>query len=540
MTLKHTSFSALATAALMAASSAITYLLCTERAGREIADLKEQVTKLQAAEREAIVTKRISEQMSDIAMEQRLVSDRQRERAEEQSRMADIERGKAELERGLAIQAQYEAVQAASQADSMRILADNQREKANRHMEEALAARAQADTSFYRSLGRSLAQTSIAQSGTQNRALAPLLAYSSYHFTKMYQGDLYQQDIFTALLNNANRAQRLVTHLKGSVRDIVRHGKALVIISDYGELVYIRPVYDTNGKVHKYDQQVLISDNTYNFRELRIHNNMAFALDCNGTLVKAPLAGKKMYTPVFLPASNMANDIWTHLFVTPEGNILAAGKHQMYLLDSTATKVLNTRIFDNEITCIGQHDNSFYVFDTKHTATTIDCKSLKTKKTLSLEADKLAGDIMAYHYVPSQELHVLGLSNGTLCAYSEKTKHNSIRTAHTSAITEIKDYGWCVVTASYDRTVRLWSLKNFQDKGIIVPSKVEYRTWPFAIESNTDQSILYIGLASGNVKTLTISVDKNAQETRNNITREFTHDEWDYFMGDNMPYRTFK
>ena len=540
MTLKRTSFSALATAALMAASSAITYLLCTERANREIADLEEQVTKLQEAEREAIVTKRISEQMGDIAMEQRLVSDRQRERAEEQSRMADIERGKAELERGLAVKAQYEAVAAAKQADSMRVLADIQREKANRHMEEALAARAQADTSFYRSLGRSLAQTSLTQSGTQNRALAPLLAYSSYHFTKMYQGDVYQQDIFTALLNNANTAQRLVTHLKGSVRDIVRHSKSLVVISDYGELVFIRPVYDTNGNVHSYNQQVLINDNTYNFRKLCIRGNMAYALDCNGTLVKAPLAGKKMYTPVFLPASNMANDTWTHLFITPEGNILAAGKHQMCLLDSTATKVLSTRIFDNEITCIGKHGNTFYVFDTKRQATTIDHKNLKTKKILSFHASNLAGDITAYHYAPRHKLHILGLSNGTIYVYSDKTLHCNIRTAHTSPITQIKDYGWCVVTASYDRTVRLWNIKDFLDNGIIVPSKVEYRTWPFAIESNRDQSILYIGLASGNVKTLTISVDKNAQETRNNITREFTHDEWDYFMGGNMPYRTFK
>ena len=540
MTLKRTSFSALATAALMAASSAITYLLCTERANREIADLEEQVTKLQEAEREAIVTKRISEQMGDIAMEQRLVSDRQRERAEEQSRMADIERGKAELERGLAVKAQYEAVTAARQADSMRILADNQREKANRHMEEALMARAQADTSFYRSLGRSLAQTSITQYGTQNRALSPLLAYSSYHFTKMYQGDIYQQDIFTALLNNANTAQRLVTHLKGGVRDIVRHNKFIVVISDYGELILITPVYDTSGKVHSYKQQVLINDNTYNFRKLYVRGNMAFALDCNGTLVKAPLAGKKMYTPVFLPASNMAKDTWTHLFVTANGNILAAGKRQMCLLDPTATKVISSRVFDDDITCIGKHGNSFYVFSSKQTFNVLSDSDLSTQKTIPFDDIDLRGNVTAYHYVPREKLQIIGLSNGTIYTFSENNKHVNIRTAHTSPITQIQNYGWCIVTASYDHTVRLWNIKDFKDNGIIVPSKVEYRSWPLAVASNADESILYVGLSSGNVKTLTISVDKNAQETRNNITREFTHDEWEYFMGGNMPYRTFK
>ncbi len=540
MTFKRTSLSILLTAALMAMSSGITYLLCTERDNHEMENLKEQVIKLQAAEREAIVTKRISEQMGDIAMEQKLVSDRQRERAEEQSRVADMERGKAELERGLAIKAQYRAIVAAKQADSMRIVADGQREKANLHMQEALVARAHADTSFYCSLGRSLAQTAIAQTGTQNRALAPLLAYSSYYFTKTYQGNLYQQDIFTALLNNANTAQQLVTKLKGGVRGIVRDGNSLAAVSDYGELVLITPNDTTDGKLASFTTRLLISDNSYNFRQVCIAGNMAYALDCDGTLVTAPLSGLGTYTPVLLPKPNFKQAHWTHLFVTDGGNILAANQHQIFLLDPTGTMILAKRSFDNDITCIGKHGNSFCVFDNKHQACMLSNDNLEVLKTKLFRTEDLTANVTAYHYVPSEKLHILGLDNGTVYTFSDDMQHKNIRTAHTSAITQIEDYGWCVVTTSYDHTLRLWNLESFKEGGAIVPSKVEYRTWPLAISASTDRNTLYVGLSSGNIRTLSISVDKNAQETRNNITREFTPTEWEYFMGSNVPYRTFK
>lgn len=541
MTLKRTSFSTLATAALMATSSAITYLLCTEKANREIDDLKEQVEKLQAAEREALVTKRISEQMGDIAMEQKLVSDRQRERAEEQSRKADIERGKAELERGFAIKAQGEAVQAAKQADSMRNIAYIQRAKANQHMEEALKARAQADTSFYHSLGRSLAQTAITQTGTQNRELAPLLAYSSYYFTKKYDGNLYQQDIFTALLSNATTAQQPVTHLRGGVRGIVRHHGSFVAISDYGELVAITPHTAPDGQLADFTQRLLIDNKEYDFRQLCIVNNTAYVLDCNGTLIKAPLSGDgSTYTPIFLPKSNLKKDEWKYLIVTAGGNILAAGRHQLCLLDNTGTKIISTKIIDSDITAIGKQGNNVIVFDDTQTATTLEAKDLNVVYTFHYPDNKMHGIVTAYHFITRENMHILGMDNGTLYTYSETSRHRLWYTAHTSPITQIKDYGWCIVTASYDHTVRLWDFNSLKAGNAIVPSKVTYNTWPLAIAADTDRSTLYVGLSSGNIKTLSYSVDQNANETLRNIKREFTPGEWKYYMGQNVPYRTFR
>ena len=162
--------------------------------------LNNRINEMKAAEHNAIITKRISEQMEDIAYEQKALSDKQRMRAEEQSRIADIERGKAELERGLAVKAEQQARASAQEAETMRLIAEQQSVLATQHMEEALQARSHADTLFYQSLARSLAQTSITQYKSGDKSLAALLAYSAWYYTDKFKGNVYHQDIYTSLL----------------------------------------------------------------------------------------------------------------------------------------------------------------------------------------------------------------------------------------------------------------------------------------------------------------------------------------------------
>ena len=102
----------------------VVYVLVSSGYKRHIESLENRIDEMEAAERNALITKRISEQMEDIAYEQKALSDKQRERAEEQSRRADIERGKAELERGLAVKAEQQARASAKQAEHMRKIAE--------------------------------------------------------------------------------------------------------------------------------------------------------------------------------------------------------------------------------------------------------------------------------------------------------------------------------------------------------------------------------------------------------------------------------
>ena len=124
-------------AGVAAISCGVTYLVCNQAYEARTAELQEQISDLQKKELQAKVTQRVSEQMEDIAFQQKNISDKQREEAVRQSRIADMERGKAEIERGFAQQAQKKAVLAAEQADQMRIMAVDQKEIATKNMMEA-------------------------------------------------------------------------------------------------------------------------------------------------------------------------------------------------------------------------------------------------------------------------------------------------------------------------------------------------------------------------------------------------------------------
>lgn len=177
--------SSLAIVAVLSGGTA--YWLSSSKYEQLLEEANAKIARLQEAEHNALVTKRISEQMEDIAFEQKTLSDRQRARAEEQSRIADIERGKAEMERGLALKAERAAILSAKQADSMRIVAETESERAVMHMKQAQTAQAHADTLFYISLARSLAQNSIVQLGSGERELATLLSYSGWYFNNSYK-----------------------------------------------------------------------------------------------------------------------------------------------------------------------------------------------------------------------------------------------------------------------------------------------------------------------------------------------------------------
>ncbi|MBO7442282.1 MAG: hypothetical protein J6T83_04315, partial [Paludibacteraceae bacterium] len=76
-------------AVIVAAVGWLGYTLGREAKQRDHNELLYEVEKLRAEEKDAAVTKRVSQQMEAIAYEQMNVSNMQRDRAEEQSRLAE-------------------------------------------------------------------------------------------------------------------------------------------------------------------------------------------------------------------------------------------------------------------------------------------------------------------------------------------------------------------------------------------------------------------------------------------------------------------
>lgn len=544
----------------------IVYVFVSSGYQTQIEELNNRINEMKAAEHNALITKRISEQMEDIAYEQKALSDKQRERAEEQSRLADIERGKAELEREIAREAEQKARASAKEAENMRAIAEQQSALATQNMEEALKARSHADTLFYQSLARSLAQTSITQYNSGDKSLAALLAYSAWYYTDKFKGNVYHQDIYTALLDNAPRARMRIGRVSGNPRAMVKipfsyikdSKIGYIIATDYGEITNLTPKLNSKGVVDKYDEKTIFNDPHYLFRDVCISNGFILALDVSGTLVKTSLtstndkrtnndfAGKgprpaqrtkddAVVSRKYLPMSNMPQERWCHLLQNDESKIIAVGEHQVVWLDASGNNILHTHSITDEISEAGVFENTLVIFTkTGKLLTFIDGKpSVSTRISLPRN-----NPVSYYYYVKGKGMHILGTEDGDVLLYDKDHKYVKSLVGHSGAITHMEHLGWCLATSSYDHRICLWNLEDLNTQ--IAPIEVHYNKWPLSFTTNRDNWTLIVGLADGEIQSLHISVEDNKDNVHDHIERDFTPQEWKYYIGEGVKYRRFK
>lgn len=541
----------------------IVYVFASSGYESEISELNNRIEEMKSAERNALITKRISEQMEDIAYEQKALSDKQRMRAEEQSRLADIERGKAELERGLAVKAEQQARASAQEAENMRLIAEQQSVLATQHMEEAINARSHADTLFYQSLARSLAQTSITQFKSGDKSLAALLAYSAWYYTDKFKGNVYHQDIYTALLDNAPRAKMHIGRVTGNPRAMIKVPeiyekdgiKGYVIATDYGEICNLTPKLDTNGNLDKYDEKRILNNQDYLFRDVCVAGGDILALDVSGMLVKARFSMAKnrlepkdfmgrgqhprqedaVVSRKYLPMSNMPQERWRHLLQNDDGKIIAVGEHQIVWLDAGGNNILHTHSITDEISEAGVTDNTLVIFTKTGNLFTFNDGKPSSSTHISLPRNN---PVSYYYYMKDKGMHILGTEDGDVLLYDKNHKHIKSLVGHSGAITHMEHLGWCLATSSYDHKICLWNLNDIDTQ--IAPIEVYYDKWPLCFTTNKDNWTLIVGLADGDIESLHISVDDNKNSVHDHIDRDFTPQEWEYYIGKGVKYRRFK
>ena len=119
---------------VLAAVAVAAYYMGRRQSRSELAVLQEEMDRLMAAEKDAAIVKRVSQQMEDIAYQQKAISDQQRDRAEEQSILATQSAERAEMERLAARDAEQKANTAAEVAQKERANAERQQEIASELM----------------------------------------------------------------------------------------------------------------------------------------------------------------------------------------------------------------------------------------------------------------------------------------------------------------------------------------------------------------------------------------------------------------------
>lgn len=509
-------------------ASAVTYFVCDNMYREKAELLEEQITELQKAAGEARVTQRISEQMEDIAFQQKEISDKQREAAESQKKIADIERGKAEMERSLAQTAERKALASAEEAERMRQLADEQKEEAVRNMQAAELARAQTDTLYHLSLGATLAQSALSFGNNVNN-LTRLLAYSSWYYTKEYGGDEYDENVFKAVLYSSNNFERINTILKGSVRSIktvgINNRRWAIGVTDVGEIF----CYNTN-KEHRF-----FTTGNLNFRDMDIIDAENFVtITSNGMVNILGYTSMDTSLPEEKASTTLQGTQWRKIRKLKNDNtLIAISDKKAVWLDARTLNIIAEQPLEGDPTAIGFEDNIIHIFGKDN----IHYISEKPGIIVKMPLSKIDMRITAYHYVKGYNYHVIGTESGNIYIINNNGEITTTLTGHEGAITSLGDSYNFIISTSYDRRLKYWNISD--GESILANFSVGFDKWPLTFDIDQKEEMIWIGNAEGHVNRYCINPTQNALSTQSLITSDFTKAEWDRYIGPLLPFQSF-
>ncbi|MBQ4389770.1 MAG: hypothetical protein II824_07350 [Bacteroidales bacterium] len=538
---------------LLVGVAVVSYQLGCRQSRKEMAAMQEEMDRLEEAEKDAAIVKRVSQQMEDIAYQQKAISDQQRDRAEEQSILATHNAERAEMESRAAHEAEQKAHAAAELAEKERINAERQQMIAEEQRDEATYARNIADTLNRRTQARSLAVSSQVRREAGEPEVADLLAYASWYFLKNNRGNQYYSDTFKSLTLATGGIPRYRFPENGAVNAIAQipgtPGQC-VAVTNYGEVAWITA--GVSGGAKRLSARTLLFNPAYDFRDVQVIDGRIYALSLNGPLCILDFNGEMTEIP--LPEKDYFK------LIRLGGGLILAGRQSLCwysdgkITDSTSlNKPLSTIVNRDGTVCLFYQDGSYAEMD--------EAGNIEKKKPL------LKDRVTAAHYDPATRCLLLGVQDGTVYPLNRYNRVMETLAAHKSRCVSITMLGTIVITGGYDKSVYIWSMDNLlyesgltfweeldqksavrgrkqEEKGIptewLVPVDYTYDGWTLAVCGDPDGKTAWIGTSSGNVMTLNASADDMAHQLYGKLNRNLTEQEWTRYVGASIPYMKFK
>ncbi|MBP5426019.1 MAG: hypothetical protein J6Y33_08125 [Prevotella sp.] len=488
---------------------------------RRVADLESQVAELKLQEKRSSVVRSVSKQMEEIAYQQKEISDEQREEAIQQKRTAEEMRHRSEVERQNALIAQEKAVVSEQQAQEARLVAESERQMADHQRVQAEFSKRVADTLSYVTLGRSLGSLSLVQSRLGNTDLAALLAYASYLYVDRYKADVYYPAVFQSLMTASQSKRTWFTH-RGALMGVdyaSGNNNSLVTVSSYGEVVR----HLKQGDQLRSD--ILLSNKDYDFRDVYIdEDSTIYAISRSGHLA--------------IIRNNAAQVIPIEALEHPMGvvklddtSVLLIGDRGLGVYDKQRRMIVATREFDFHLTAASRYDNMPILFDDRGRQHIVkDINDLQTSEA------PVSGRVTAFASSKTSKRQVFGMSDGTIYLYDEKDQKLTKLEGHLSRISKLKLNNLRLVSSSYDGTVKFW---NTASAKIEPMTMLTADSWIMNFDFDNSKNYAWIGDRNGNLMEALLSVPMLVDLVRKNLKRNFTQDEWDYYIGKNVPYEEF-
>ena len=482
---------------------------------KEIDELKAQLANLQRQEKRSAVLQSVSKQMEDIAYEQKKISDEQREEAIAQTKVANDMRLRSEIERQHAIIAQQNAIESEKKAINAYDLAESQRKVAeeNRRTAESLS---------YLALGRSLGSLATTQFRAGNEEIGDLLSYASYLYTERYHGDVYYPAIYQALAQSSKSQNEWSRHASAvhSISFMPKSDKQLVSVSTYGELFF----HELNGNQLKTTE--LFKNKNYDFRDVYIHpaNDGIYAISRNGYLyIKIGNDLKMLELPMLVKPFSLQ-------LCHDEKHLLLIGENNIAELNMTNNTIVGTKDLGFKVILTARMNHCPLLFDDKgRMHTVMSLQKIDTQKI------PVKGQVTAFATSNTTGFQAYGMKDGTIYLYDKKGNTRSLL-GHQSRISKLKIDGDRVFSSSYDGTINLWIATSEKVDPITLFTN---NSWILNFNYDRKKNYLWVGDEKGNLSQILVSVPMMVERIKSKLKRNFTQNEWNYYIGEKVPYESF-
>ena len=269
--------------------------------------------------------------------------------------------------------------------------------------------------------------------------------------------------------------------------------------------------------------QLLFSDSTYSFRDVWIDaDRTVYALSYEGRLCLLPPDAKA--ETILLPETNG----WMRLGPLDREQLLLASERNLYFYDKARKQIVKTVPLPQKLTALTCKEGQWFIFGDE-----AKLWLLRPDGTLTALEHWIDETITACAWSPELEMSAAGTENGNIYLIDSNGKSVRKLTGHRSKVTQLLFHGQHLLSGSYDRTVNIWDVNANKQEPVPVRTLA---SWVYCFALTPDDAI-WIGDESGAISRVMISPDKMAERIQKNLKRDFSEDEWNYYIGNNVPRR---
>jgi hypothetical protein len=470
-----------------------------------------------------------AEQQKLLAEESEKVAREQKDRAEESQRQAEIERQKAERNAIEAEKQRRNATQKEQEAQVQREKAVESEKEAKEQQRLAELAKQEAEQRRMLSIAQSMAVKS--QQMRTDTLLKGLLAYQAFHFNKDYQGVYYNPDVFKSLYSG-------ISFFKGSDYNLFPLHTSLVrTLLQIGNSIYSA---GSDGLISTLDTQwknpKTVLGNLSIVKKIVEYDGFIYALTNNGILRYNLSAGSTELFPYTTPEIR-------DLFITNQGKFIIVFNQSVSISEGfgkAATEIYRGEGKINATKYNPLQNNLYVAFADGRIVTLSVNDSQPAAQSMFVNIPESNWGEIGYNPIKNILAGGFGTKEGTVYIWNAQTKQQiSILRGHIAKITGIafSANGKLMATASYDGTVRLWHLDDLNTLPIVFD---DHESWVTSVMFTNDDQYIVSGGRNGKIRVYPVDVNTMESDYCNYITRELTQEEWNSYVGEDIPYNPKK